>query len=112
VNNDLNNEQDQPPKRGGKFKFLIIALAPLPVGAFLFASKMARMGNSPGVLLLVGLVSLVCCVYATIGMLGGYDAGKPRPAAWITGIILGIALFVVLAFIVLFIGCAVSFKGM
>jgi hypothetical protein len=111
VNNDLNNEQDQPPRRGGKFKFLIIALAPLPVAAFLFASKMTRLGNSRGVLLFLGLVSFVCCVYATIGMLGGYD-GKPRPAAWITGIILGIALFVVLAFVVLFIGCAVALKGM
>jgi hypothetical protein len=111
VNNDLNPEQDQPPKRGGKFKFLIIALAPLPVAAFLFASKTTRLGNSPGVLLFMGLVSFVFCVYAAIGMLGGYD-GKARPMAWISGTILGIALFIVLALIVLFIGCTAAFKGL
>jgi len=30
---------------------------------------------------------------------------------WINGIVLGIVLFVVEALIVLFVGCAVSFKG-
>ncbi len=59
----------------------------------------------------LGILSFVCCLYSAIGMCGGYD-GKRRPMAWINGIIIGIALFVVEASIVLFVGCVAAFKGM
>jgi hypothetical protein len=111
VNNDLNTGQDQPPKPGGKFKFLLVALVPLPVGVAMFAMKTLQASNSRLALPFLGVVSFLCCIYGSIGMLGGYD-NKPRVMPWISGIILGIALFIAEAFIVLFVGCVASFKGM
>src|SRR5580692_4343089 len=109
MNNELPARPNPPLNRGGKYKYLLIALAPMPIGVFMFVAKALESSYSRIALPLVGILSLVCCIYGTVGMFGGYH-GKPGPMPWINGILLGIVLFVVEALIVLFVGCAVTFK--
>ncbi len=110
MNNDLPAGPNPPSKRGGKYKFLLIALAPMPIGVFMFVAKALESSYSRNALPLMGILGLFCCIYGSVGMFGGYD-GKPGPMPWINGIVLGIFLFAVEAFIVFFVGCAVSFHG-
>jgi len=110
VNNDLPDDPNPPPKRGGKFKFLLIALVPIPFGVLVVVSRILESSTSLNALVIAGILSLICCIYGSVGMFGGYD-GKPGPMPWIDGIVLGIFLFAVEAFIVFFVGCAVSFHG-
>jgi len=108
MNNDLPSDTKPPAKRGGKFKFLLISLAPIPVGLLGVPFPSLQSSNAGFALKLLGLLSFAACVYGSIGMCGGYDA-KSRPSSWFTGIVLGIVLFVVEGFIVLFVGCVATF---
>jgi hypothetical protein len=110
MNDDSSARPNPPPDQGGKFKFLLIALAPMPVGVFIVAAKPSQISNSQSALPLLGVLGFVCCIYGTIGMFGGYG-GNPGPMPWIKGILLGIVLFFVEVFIVLFVGCVAFSQG-
>lgn len=110
MNNDLLAKPNPPPDRGGKYTYLLIALGPIPLGIIVFAANIKDASYSLYLSPFVGILAFACCIYGAVGMCGGYG-GKPGPMPWINGIVLGIVLFVVEALIVLFVGCAVSFKG-
>jgi hypothetical protein len=104
-----------PPRQSGKFKFLLIALGPIPVGLIFFTSK-AFVDSSHGQdalksdLVMMGIFTLICTLTGSIGLCGGFDGGN-QPKAWIGGIALGIIMFVVDVFITFFVGCALIASG-
>lgn len=101
----------EPPVRtGGKLKYLLLALAPIPVALALTVVTFLSSGSNGDALTsllgLVGTAAFVCCVIGAIGMCGGFDGGG-RSLAVIGGIVLGIILFVAEAIITLGLGCAI-----
>jgi hypothetical protein len=111
----MNEEQPSnltpPSKQNGKFKFLIIALGPIPVGLLIFTSKSFLKSNSgqdglASELVMMCAFTLICALIGSIGLCGGFDEGS-RPKAWIGGIALGIVLFIVDILTTFFFGCAI-----
>jgi hypothetical protein len=78
---------------GGKLKFLLIALGPIPIGLLIFTSS--RGGNVSGSgLMAMAFFTLICSIIGAIGLCGGYDKGN-QTKSLIGGIALGIVIFVV-----------------
>ena len=110
MNDELPSNPNPLPKQNGKFKFLLIALGPIPVGLLVFTFTAFSKSNSGqndlvSELVTVLVFTLICSVIGSIGLCGGFDEGS-RPTAWFGGIALGIVLFVVDALIIFFVGCA------
>src|SRR5690349_765766 len=98
---------DKPPSSGGRLKYLLIALGPVPVGLLIGTSKaVLKSSGGPSVLFVMAIAALFCCVIGSIGMLGGYDE-DPKRNARIGGITLGIVLFIVEVIISFFLGCVI-----
>ena len=100
-----------PPKPVNRFKFLAIALGPIPLGLLVFTmATVFKFSSDPlgtqMTLILMGLVTLVCSMIGSLGLSGSFEKNS-RPVAWIGGIVLGLILFVANVFIIFFAGCAI-----
>lgn len=105
MNNDFAPKPVPPPKQIGKFKFLLLALCPIPVGLLFFTfSKFLAAWNItiPGV-----VVTFLCCLVGSIGICGGFDQ-RDRPFALFGGVMLGLVLFLVEILAILYLGCAIT----
>ncbi|HEV7927230.1 MAG TPA: hypothetical protein VGR14_17890 [Verrucomicrobiae bacterium] len=110
MNNDLPVDPNPPPNRGGKFRFLLIALAPMPLRLFTIGSQALQSPHPRFAMHWLDVLSFAVCLYGSIGMCGGFE-GKSRPSSWFNGFMIGIALFVVEGWIVAFVGCAVTLNN-
>lgn len=101
-----------PSKPVNRFKFLAIALGPIPLGLLVFTmATVFKFSSDPlgaqMALILMGLVTLGCSMIGSLGLSGSFEKDS-RPVAWIGGIALGLILFVVNVFIIFFTGCALT----
>jgi hypothetical protein len=109
-NEPLPNE-NPPPRGGGKIYFLLLALLPIPMGLLAnplrlydIAQGDKTVSSSP--LIVFKVFTIICCVTGGIGMCGGFKQGN-----WIgriSGLVVGLVLWVLDASIVLFIGCCLG----
>jgi hypothetical protein len=105
---DNPQQPDQkPPLTGrGKILFLLLALAPIPVGFLFDPSRLfdpQQRAKLTGPVIVLNILTIFCCVAGTTGMCGGFKKG-----AWsdrFLGLMLGIILWIVEGFIISFIGC-------
>jgi hypothetical protein len=111
MSEELPSNPNLPPKQSGKIKFLLIALGPIPVGLLIFTAK-AFLKSNPGQnglaseLVMMGFFTFICSLIGSIGLCGGFGQSS-GPKAWLGGIVLGIALFIVDVLIIFFVGCAI-----
>jgi len=115
MNDNLTPSPAPPPEKIGKFKFLLIALGPMPIVLLIFTSQVFLHSDLNGpqtarLAIFLGILTLLCCAIGSIGMCGGFGKGY-RPTAWIGGIALGIVLFVVEVIMMFFLGCAIIMHG-
>src|SRR4051812_2067159 len=89
------NENKSEPPRGGKIIYLLLALAPMPMG-FLFSplrlfNLVARNNvNGSGAVYGFSFLTLIFCIVAAVGMCGGFKKGKS--GARMAGVCMGLVL--------------------
>jgi hypothetical protein len=103
--------ENPPPRGGGKICFLLLALLPIPMGLladplrlFDIAQGDKTVSSSP--LIVLNVFTVICCVTGGIGMCGGFKKGN-----WmglISGLVVGLIFWPVVASVVLFIGCCIG----
>jgi hypothetical protein len=109
MNENIETKPENPPPNGeGKIKFLLLALAPMPIG-FLFGPAQLlnyaqghRTGGSSPTYIFVTL-TLVLCILGAVGMFGGFEKGNW--GARVGGVIVGVILCGLELSLIIFIGC-------
>jgi hypothetical protein len=108
MSDDLKPDPDLPPESGGKLKFVLIALAPIPMG-LLIAGGLGH-STSPddikGTAVLIAVLTFAGSVVGSIGLNGGFGK-EVRPKALVAGFFQGVLLFCVEFMIIFFAGCAI-----
>ncbi len=108
MSDDLNPNPDLPPKSGGKLKFVLIALSPIPVG-LLIAGGLGDSISPDGIkrtAVLIAVLTFVGSVVGSIGLNGGFGKEAP-PKAMVNGFFQGVLLFFVELMVIFFVGCAI-----
>ena len=108
MNGDLKPDPDVPPESGGKLKFVLIALSPMPVG-LLIAGGLGRSTSPDGIkgaAVLIAVLTFVGSVVGSIGLNGGFKK-EARPKALVYGFFHGVILFFVELMVIFFAGCAI-----
>ena len=107
---------EKPPSPGGgkiKVLFLLLALAPMPIGLLLDPLRLFNVaqGNKSidsSLLVTFNVLTLLCSIIGAIGICGGFKKGKW--IARVVGVAIGLVLWAVEVFSILFIGCCQGFS--
>jgi hypothetical protein len=110
MNGDITPNPAPPPKKVGKFQFLLIALGPFPAGLLFFTSRGFLEGQwylETSAVVITVTLTFLCCLFGSIGMCGGFDR-RDRPFVLLGGVALGIVLFLAELIALVYFGCTIA----